>query len=181
LVSTDKQIFEVFDQPRYAGMKMFLSFFILIVSFFVAIVAPFTEYYLNFLLLWLVLSYFLLLRERLIINVKEQMIYHTIYLWKFKYIQKKSIKDVQGVAVKLFWEDSITKNYHVRKKVMGGAGVFLLNLTNKESIFVNMYGTYNEAKPLIQFCTNILGLEIRDEYQERIDSSKMKRKFGVYN
>lgn len=179
--SNDKQIFIVFDQPKYAGMKMFLAFFIFIVSIFVAFAAPFTEYYLNFIALWLMLSYFLLLREKLVINAKEQMIYRTFYFGKLKYVRKISIIDVKGVLVKLFWEDSMTKIYHVRKKVIGGAGVFLLNLTTKESIFINMYGAHNEAKPLIQFCTNILGLEIRDEYQERIDSSKIKRKFGVYN
>jgi hypothetical protein len=184
MISKNKGIFVIYDQPSFAGMKMFLAFIILLLSFIFFISFPFDEHYLSYLSIWVAVSFFFLLREKKEIDSHKKVIINTIYLWKFKSQKEIKINGFEAIVVKLFWEN--VKGFHVNrytahsKQVIGGASVFILNIKLKKYILLETFSTHEEAKSLINFCTNELNLEIRDEYQERVDSSKMKRKFGMY-
>jgi hypothetical protein len=175
-----KSCFVIFDQPRYAGMKMFVAFIAFILSLMFLIAIPFSENYITYLLFWIVLGYFLLIRESLVIDKDSRQLIQTIYFYRFRYNNVFDVSEYDAMVVKLFWEDSYSKIHHVSKKMVGGTTVFFINTKTKETLFIETYATHKEAKPLIDFCTKKLGFEIRDEYQERIDASIMKRKFGLY-
>lgn len=114
------------------------------------------------------------------IDAAKKEIIYTIYLATLKYKKRTSIQGFDAMVVKLFWEKSAMKYSRFSKKIIGGTSVFIMKIKTKEFIHIESYAQHGEAKSLIDFCTSYLNLEIRDEYQERIDASKLKRKFGVY-
>lgn len=180
-MNTENQhIFVVYDQPRFAGAKMFMAFIVLLLSFVFFIGFPFYENYGSYVLLWFLLAVFFLLREKKEIDAQNKKITSTIYLRKLKYESIIDIRGFDAIVVKLDWEESMMRYSKLKKQSIGGTSVFLLNLTSKKFIFLETFSSHGEAKKLIDFSTDKLKLEIRDEYQERVDSSKLKRRFGIY-
>lgn len=180
MITKNQAVFVVYDQPRFAGAKMFMAFIVLLLSFLFLIVFPLHDNYGSYILLWIVLGVFFLLREKKEIDSINKEIISTIYFGKIKYVYKFDIDGFDALVVKLFWEDTQMAYSKLNKQVVGGTSVFLLKLNSKEFVLLETFSSHREAKSLIDFCTDKLKLEIRDEYQERVDASKLKRKFGIY-
>lgn len=172
--------YSIDDHPLFAGCAMFLCFLAFLISLIVLNIFPFGLNWKSYLVFWFLLSFSLFIRKKIEIDfIKKQLIYTYSYFF-IKKTKIISLESFDGIVVKMVW---VTGQSMYRKGSgvsLGGLKLYLVNTKDHSTLFIKDYIDHKELDPIVDRITKELGLEIRDEYQERIDASRMKRNFGIY-